>query len=97
MGISQTFFGRGSALGAPPEAAPGIYFKNMFENQSYLAHPIFKIASWLVLIMKKKHLAGDASYQHSNTSGASHALSIAMNKMLMLGKRQGSSAVGWKP
>ena len=60
----QTYFekstspGRGSALGAPPEAAPGVFFKiclkmecifkHLFENGPYLGHPIFKIAIGLV-------------------------------------------------
>ena len=28
--------GRGNALGAPPEAAPGVFFQNMFENGPYV-------------------------------------------------------------
>ena len=39
---------RGSTLGAPPEVAPGVFFQKSFENEPYLAHPIFKIAIWLV-------------------------------------------------
>ena len=38
----------GSALGAPPEAAQGVFFKEVFENEPYLVHPIFKMAMWLV-------------------------------------------------
>ena len=40
--------GRCRALGAPPDAAPGFFFKHLFEILPYLAHPIFKIAIWLV-------------------------------------------------
>ena len=28
--------------------APGEFFQNVFKNKPYLAHPIFKIAIWLV-------------------------------------------------
>ena len=40
--------GRGSALEAPPEAAPGIFSQHLLENGPYLAHPIFKLAIGLL-------------------------------------------------
>ena len=38
-----------NALGAPLEAAPKGFFQHLFENEPYLAPPIFKIAIWLVV------------------------------------------------
>ena len=36
-------------------------FKHLFENGSYLGHPIFKIAIWLVFFVLFHHLVGDAN------------------------------------
>ena len=50
----QTYFEKYPLLRAPqrpgasPEAAPGVFFQNVFENEPYLAHSILKIAIWLV-------------------------------------------------
>ena len=48
---SQTHFGI-IPLAPPPQAAAapvgGGIFQNVFGNESYLAHPIFKIAIWFI-------------------------------------------------
>ena len=50
------------------DAAPwgGVIFQQMFENGSYLAHPVFKIGIRL-FFSKFHHLVGDASYQLCNS------------------------------
>ena len=64
--------GRGSALGAPPEAAPGVFFLNLFENGPYFQTCVwkwtifrssyFKIA--IGLVFQNFNLLGDASHHH---------------------------------
>ena len=67
----KTCPGRSSALGAPPEAAPGVFFQNMFENGPYFQTSVWK---WTIFgssyfqsghqafFSNFHHLVGDASY-----------------------------------
>ena len=66
--------GRGSALGAPPEAAPGVFFQKMFENGPYFQTSVwnwtyFQTSVWKWTIFgssyfQTRHWASFSNFHH---------------------------------
>ena len=65
--------GRSSALGAPPEAAPGVFFQNVFENGPYFQTSVWKctyfqtsVWKWTIFgsfYFQNRHLASFSKFQ----------------------------------